>query len=177
MKFTVTPQQIIKAIQTEPLANGKFADTSGYAINMTKAQKCKVCAVGAIVRSRLPSKLRRMTPSRFDNRITDTFWNAEIDADISISPRDDFLDDDLKHLTLKRVESHFKQHSKQGMKGLGNISWTFEALCLLKNDDGELLPMSEVRRTLIGFVKKYVKKPVSFEIDFDFDVDNDASRA
>lgn len=129
----ITKEEIIKALETEPLAQGKFiyhpkCEAWVETLVFTSNPECKVCAVGAVLRNKLPigslhwfyNKVVNLTKySKFEEDAEDSFDSIDLFIDSLIEQEDYlsalsvFFEDQPKELarenTIEFVKDNFPE--------------------------------------------------------------------
>ena len=148
MKFTVTKNQIIKAIKTEPLKSGNlyfidYANCSDYINNNTH---CAVCVVGSILSFRLGNTY---TPLRLNNIASDLTKFAFINKLTAEDRTFDINNQPTLRKTIRVAAAHAKK------RPLSTLSSIFEYIMRrpgMINDSG--YANYKARRIMVNFVKK-----------------------
>jgi hypothetical protein len=163
MKFTVTKQQVIKALRTEPLMNEAFIHYSQYSHGGGKDAKrfknntnCAVCAVGSILDCSLGKKLSLERLGEIGESITKVACPSDRE-DLDVENESTFSFTDISDLNgLKKVAS---LAAEKGFL-MSGLSMLFEGVMDLdrtgigqyKNLDGTA--NRKAREILVNFVKK-----------------------
>lgn len=159
MKFTVTRQQVVKALKTEPLMSGSWIhinrDDNGVAIKDKAKYKnktgCAVCAVGSILDCRLGNKMGLEQLARLGSNIVEAPTKDERYEILE----DDQIPDSGGEIDLKYLKALAKAAMKNKLP-MSALSILFEGLMDLdysKYQTQEGLANRKAREILINFVK------------------------
>lgn len=158
LTLKVTKKTILKALATEPLDAGLWANSVNQkgrdrhiAKTIAKKDRCEVCAVGAVLREAVPPRIRSLiNPESFCESVGNVVENSFFDygGHAGISRKE------LEGIFARRATAKDGQDSDI----LTGISYVFES----ESASGVLT--QNIRPFLIRLVKKYVRRDLVIEL-------------